>query len=152
MRPLQRSLLCILVTDKLVHHSLLHAPIQQILAGCLDVPGSAVGSDQAAVSKTDSTPHLPSWRGKACAEPSLRVSSGRPLLAGRDHSGTGTGAPARCCGHSGGDRAPCQPLAPLASLSWSLGLSPAYLYADSDPPLVAGWRVNIKRKGKAHFS
>lgn len=40
---------------------------------------------------------------------------------------------------------PCPP-------SWSPGLSPAYLYADSDPPLVAGWRVNIKRKGKAHFS
>lgn len=41
---------------------------------------------------------------------------------------------------------------PPASPSWSLGLSPAHLYAGSDPPLVAGWRVNIKRKGKAHFS
>ena len=61
MWPLQRSSPCVLVTEKLVHHSLLHAPIQQILAGRHDAPGSAVGSDQAAVSKTDSTPHLCSW-------------------------------------------------------------------------------------------
>lgn len=28
------------------------------------------------------------------------------------------------------------------------GLRPAHLHADSDPPLVEGWRVNIRRKGK----
>lgn len=33
----------------------------------------------------------------------------------------------------------------------SLGVPPAYLYADSAPSLVTGWKVNIKkRKGKAH--
>ena len=54
---------------------------------------------------------------KACVEPSLRVLSGWRLLAGRDHSRTGTGVPALCCGHSGGARAPCQPLLVTGSLS-----------------------------------
>lgn len=47
-----------------------------------------------------------------------------------------------------GARALATPLTTPACRSWLPGLCPAHLYADFDHPLVEGWRVNIKRKGK----
>lgn len=89
-----------------------------------------------------------------CAESSLSILSGHWPVHWHPPRMNGKRLCSRwlCCGPwrepgppASASHSPCLP-------SWSLGLSPAHLYADPDPPLVTGWRVNIKRKGTAHFS